>query len=352
MPITLASLSEALNHPFDTIIDVRSPDEYAEDHLPGAINLPALSNAERAEVGTIYKQISPFKARKIGAAYVTQNISHHLKGPLAEHDGSWQPLVYCWRGGQRSGSFTSILQQIGWRADVVQGGYQSYRRLVHQALYVDPVPHRLILLDGYTGTAKTDLLYELRALGLQTIDLEGLANHRGSLLGGMPGGQPSQKGFESKLAAALTQLDPSKPTVLEAESSKIGQLSLPSRLWDAMKHAPRIEITAPEDARSHYLARTYFTDQTDYDDFRKCLQPLRQHRGHSVVEGWEALLADRNHVELVRALITQHYDPSYARSRKRMSHNVVGQCRAESLTPEAIEALAREVAEKIDSQQP
>lgn len=352
MPITLASLSQALNHPFDTIIDVRSPDEYAEDHLPGAISLPVLSNAERAEVGTIYKQISPFRARKIGAAYVTRNISRHLVGPLADHDGSWQPLVYCWRGGQRSGSFASILQQVGWRADVVRGGYQSYRRLVHHALYVDPLPHKIILLDGYTGTAKTDLLHALKALGLQTIDLEGLANHRGSLLGGMPGGQPSQKGFESKLAAALTTLDPAKPTIVEAESSKIGQLSLPSQLWDAMKHAPRIEITAPEDARSHYLARTYFTPDTDHDAFRDNLQPLRQHRGHNVVDGWETLLAERNHVELVRALITQHYDPSYARSRKRGRENVVGQCGTESLTPKAIEALAREVAEKIDSQQP
>ena len=188
MKTSFASLTDILDHGFDTVIDVRSPAEFAEDHVPGAINLPALSNEERARVGTIYVQEAPFKARKIGAALVARNVAGHLDGPMKDMAGSWRPLVYCWRGGQRSGSFASILTQIGWRAEVIEGGYQSYRNLVHDVLYKEAVTHRLILLDGNTGTAKTDILHRLRRLGVQVLDLEGLANHRGSLLGVMAGG--------------------------------------------------------------------------------------------------------------------------------------------------------------------
>jgi len=170
--------------------------EFAQDHIPGAINLAVLNDQERAEVGTIYVQDSPFKARKLGAALVAQNAAVHLKGPLAEMDGGWMPLVYCWRGGQRSGSFASILSQIGWRADVVEGGYRAYRRLVVRALYEDPFIPSVYLIDGNTGTAKTDILKQFEALGGQVIDLEGLAHHRGSLFGGFDDDQPSQKSFE------------------------------------------------------------------------------------------------------------------------------------------------------------
>ncbi len=161
MPIEFTSLKAILNHGFDTVIDVRSPAEFAEDHIPGAINLPALSNEQRAEVGTIYKQISPFDARKIGAGMVIRNVADHIDGPLMEKDGAWQPLVYCWRGGQRSGVFSTLLSEIGWRAQTVKGGYTSFRRLVKANLYDDPLAHRFILLDGYTGTAKTEILPRL-----------------------------------------------------------------------------------------------------------------------------------------------------------------------------------------------
>ena len=140
MPVTLHSLCDLGALPFDQVIDVRSPAEYAEDHLPGAISLPVLSDAERARVGTIYVQEDRFLARKIGAALVARNAAAHIEGPLADRDGGWRPLVYCWRGGQRSGAFTGILQQIGWRAETIAGGYRSYRRLVVAALYDSPFP--------------------------------------------------------------------------------------------------------------------------------------------------------------------------------------------------------------------
>ncbi|SHF10546.1 tRNA 2-selenouridine synthase [Loktanella atrilutea] len=331
MPQTFQSLRDLMAHGFDTVIDVRSPAEYAEDHIPGAINLPALSNDQRAEVGTMYKQVSAFDARKIGAAMVARNVADHVDGPLAHHDGAWQPLVYCWRGGQRSGSFSSILQQIGWRADTIKGGYQTYRRLVHDALYLDPVPHRLILLDGYTGTAKTALLHLLAERDVQILDLEGLAAHRGSLLGGVAGGQPAQKGFESKLAQALSALDPDRPTIVEAESSKIGQIVLPKQIWARMTAAPRINVKAPLAARAAYLTQAYADIIADPNALRARLQPLRNLRGHAVVDDWEAMLDAGDFEGLATSLMDRHYDAAYARSRRVDDREWLGEVTADSL---------------------
>ena len=290
MSLKFASLPDLYAHGFDTVIDVRSPAEHAEDHLPGALSMPVLSNEERAEVGTIYVQQSPFLARKLGAALVFRNAANHIEQRLSHHEGGWRPLVYCWRGGQRSGSFTWMLQQIGWRAEVIDGGYRTYRRLVKRYLYDDPLPHRLIALEGYTGTAKTDLLAILQARGVQVLDLEGLANHRGSLLGERPGGQPSQKAFESELAAQLCGLDPARPVVVEAESSKIGERILPPSVWNALKSAPRIEVVAPIDARTAYLTRAYDDILSDGARLKDRLTPLRLYRGHAVVDGWFELI--------------------------------------------------------------
>ena len=347
MPQTYQSLRDLMAHGFDTVIDVRSPAEYAEDRIPGAINLPALSNDQRAEVGTLYKQVSAFDARKVGAAMVARNVADHVDGPLARFDGSWQPLVYCWRGGQRSGSFASILQQIGWRADTIKGGYQTYRRLVHDALYVDPLPHRLILLDGYTGTAKTAILHLLAQRGVQIVDLEGLAAHRGSLLGGVAGGQPAQKGFESGLAQALLELDPDRPTIVEAESSKIGQIVLPKQVWAAMTAAPRIEVTAPLSARASYLTEAYADIIADPVLLRERLQPIRNLRGHEVVNGWEALVDARDFPALAIALMDQHYDAAYARSRKVDDRTWLGEVHAETLDAAGRERAADALAALI-----
>jgi tRNA 2-selenouridine synthase len=322
MTTTFKSLSDILNHGFDTLIDVRSPAEFDEDHIPGAINLPALTNEERAKVGTLYVQDSPFNARKLGAALVARNVAAHLEGPLKDHLGSWRPLVYCWRGGQRSGSFGAILTQIGWRAHVVEGGYQTFRGLVHGTMYEQPVPHRLILLDGNTGTAKTDILHRLDRLGVQVLDLEGLANHRGSLLGGMDGGQPTQKGFETAVAVALARLDPTRPVIIEAESSKVGKRIVPPMLWAAMKAAPRVEIDAPLEARATFLAQAYNDIGGDIDGLRAKLEILRRHRG-SVVDGWLKLLDARAVEPLARALMEDHYDPTYRSSRKRHGPDVL-----------------------------
>ena len=348
MPKTFDTLAALLDHGYDAVIDVRSPAEFAEDHLPGAINLPVLSDTERAKVGTIYKQVSAFDARKVGAALVSRNAADHIAGPLKGFDGGWRPLVYCWRGGQRSGSFTSILQQIGWRADVIAGGYQTYRRLVHGAMYDVPLPHRMVLLDGNTGTAKTDILARLAAFDVQIVDLEGLAGHRGSLLGDIPEGQPSQKQFESLLASAFARLDPHKITVVEAESSKIGKRVIPPTVWAQMIAAPRIQIDASLAARAGWLVAAYAEVISDRQRLRGQLDFLRRHRGHETVNRWVALLESGDHIGLAAALMADHYDPAYAKSRANHRHDVIATLHAETLDREGRAAMTEQIKQILD----
>ncbi len=342
MGFELTDLTTLAEAGFDAIIDVRAPSEFAEDHLPGAINLPVLSDEERAVVGTIYKQESPFQARKIGAALVAKNAARHIEGPLAELEGKWRPLVYCWRGGQRSGSFATILAQIGWRVEILNGGYKSYRRKVVDCLYERAFAHELILLDGNTGTAKTEVIARLSARGVQVIDLEGMAGHRGSALGGQ-GVQPAQRAFESRLAEVISQLDPSRPVVLEAESSRIGRLNLPPALFDAMKTARRIEIEAPAEERAAYLCRAYADLVADTGDLIERLGWLTSLQGRERVASWIELAKDGKHQALAADLIHTHYDPRYAKARGRRceAFTVV---RTERLDDAGIDSLADQIA--------
>ena len=347
MALTFATLDDFFAHGYDTVIDVRSPSEFAEDHVPGAISLPVLDDEERARVGTIYKQQSPFLARKLGAALVFRNAAGHLERSLSHHEGGWRPLVYCWRGGQRSGSFAWMLKEIGWRAETVQGGYRSYRRLVNAYLYDDPLPHRFVLIDGNTGTAKTDLLQVLKRRGWQVLDLEGAANHRGSLLGGM-GDQPSQKGFETVLAGALTGMDPGRVVLVEAESSKIGERIVPPSVWERMKQAPRIGIEAPMAARVGYLLEAYDDVLSDGARLEQLLWHLRAVRGHEVVDGWLGHIASGDKAALTQALMAQHYDPAYAKSRKAIGGDPVALVQARALDAAGIEAVASDVEAALE----
>ncbi|TCO74195.1 tRNA 2-selenouridine(34) synthase MnmH [Rhodovulum euryhalinum] len=352
MPVTLCNLTDLPDLEFDEIIDVRSPAEYAEDHIPGALSLPVLSNEERARVGTIYTRESPFKARKIGAALVARNAAHHIETALADRPKSWRPLVYCWRGGQRSGSFALILRQIGWRADTVEGGWRSYRQLVQAALYDTPWPSPVVMLDGDTGTAKTEVLGLLAAAGVQVIDLEGLANHRGSLFGAMEGGQPAQKGFETALAMARAALDPARPVVVEAESSKIGRIGLPPALWEAMKAAPRLELSAPLDARAAYLARRYRDLTEDPARLVATIEALAPQHPRERIEAWRALAAAGAFEALAAGLMADHYDLRYARQRARFDDRPLRQVRLDRLDPDALAAALPGIVAEIAALSP
>ena len=331
MALKLTSLAALAALPFDTVIDVRAPSEYAEDHIPGAINLPVLSDAERATVGTIYVQQDRFLARKTGAALVARNAAAHLEGSLADKDGGWRPLVYCWRGGQRSGSFASILAQVGWRVELIEGGYKSYRRLVVSALYDAPLPHRLILLDGGTGTAKTRVLARLAGAGAQVIDLEEMAAHRGSLLGGRPGGQPAQKAFESRLAMALARLDPARPVFVEAESNKIGRLILPPSLWQAMMAADHVTLDAPLAARARYLCRAYADLLADVDLLCAKLAHLKTYHGAERIDLWQSMARAGDFEALAADLVARHYDPRYIKAQSRQGRAPLAQIALDGL---------------------
>ena len=298
------------------IIDARAPLEFAQDHLPGAVNLPVLSDAERAQVGTIYKQVSPFDARKLGGAMVAANAARHIAGPLAGFGGGWRPLVYCWRGGQRSGAFATILAQIGWRVGRIEGGYKAWRALVVARMQA-PVTAPVVVLDGNTGSAKTEILTRLAARGHQVIDLEGLANHRGSLFGGMPGGQPSQKLFESRLAMALEGIDPTRPLLLEAESSRIGDINLPRGIWAAIIAAPRLRLAVPLAARAAYIARSYADAAADPARVAEIIESLRPLHPTDRIEGWLRMIDAGDWQGLSAGLMRDHYDPRYEKHRAR-----------------------------------
>lgn len=346
MPVTLSCLNAPASLGFDEIIDARAPAEYAEDHIPGAINLPVMDNHERARIGTIYKQDSPFQARKQGAAILARNVAAHLDTTLATRPKGYRPLLYCWRGGQRSGAFALILRQIGWQAETIEGGYRSWRGLVHKALYKTPWPTPLVVLDGNTGTAKTALLARLRAQGTQTIDLEALANHRGSIFGAMTGGQPAQKGFETRLAAAMTALDPTRPVVIEGESAKIGAISLPSTLWQAMINAPRIFLSVPLPVRAAFLSHTYGDIIADPDRLQAHIRALAPMHARARIEQWRDLIAAGHFSTLAAELMAHHYDPRYARHRARFDHIRQAAITLQSLDDTALDQAARQIAEQ------
>ena len=317
MTLTLTRVLDPAFAGFDDIIDVRAPAEFAEDHLPGAINLPVLSDDERARVGTIYKQVSPFDARKIGGALVAANAARHIAGPLADRGGSWKALIYCWRGGQRSGSFETILGQIGWRVNRIDGGYKTWRRLVVDLVQNGRVPSPVVVLDGNTGSAKTAILGRLAARGVQVVDLEALANHRGSLFGAMPGGQPSQKLFESRLALAIEALDPSRPVVVEAESSRIGNLSVPKAVWQAICAAPRIQLDVPVEERAKFTADSYRAMLADPAQIAAIVAAMTTLHPAERIAEWLKQVETGDWNGLALGLLRDHYDPRYRRHRAR-----------------------------------
>lgn len=300
---------------FDSLIDVRTPLEFADDHLPGAINAPVLSNGERAAVGTMYKQVSPFEATRYGAALVAKNIAGHLETLFADRPINWKPLIYCWRGGKRSAAMTTWFRMIGWKACQLEGGYKVYRHHVLEQLQTLPESFSFRVLAGLTGSGKTRLLRALADCGAQTLDLEDLARHRGSLLGALPDeAQPSQKGFDTRLLQALEKLDPARPVFVEAESRKIGQLQLPDALMRTLADSECIRVEADIDDRVAFLCEDYATLFDAPEQFRNLLSCLVGQHGHQVVGHWHALIDANEKATLFRELIEQHYDPAYRRS--------------------------------------
>ncbi len=341
---TLEQLSELSS--FDQIIDVRSPGEFAEDHIPGSINCPVLDNRQRIEIGTLYKQASPFEAKKLGAAYVSTNIARHLQALFLDRPKNWRPLIVCWRGGQRSGAMTHVFRRIGWDAYQLEGGYKAYRRLVVEELAERPRKLQFKVLCGATGSAKSRILQAIGRRGEQVLDLEELACHKGSVLGVLPdSAQPSQKMFESRLLTALRALDADQPVYVEAESRKIGSLQVPAALIETMRGGECVTIEASFAARVDFLLRDYDYFLLAPEQLNACLHPLRKLQSAETLLRWQSYVRDAQWRALVSELLELHYDPLYSRSQTR---NYGGFATPElftsdDLTPAGVEALALRV---------
>ncbi len=305
--------------PHDAVIDARSPAEFAEDHLPGAVNWPVLGDEERRVVGTLYKQVSPLQARKVGAALVARNIAAHVERELPDKPREWRPLVYCWRGGQRSGALAWFLSQIGFRTLQLAGGYKAFRTIVSADLQALPARHDFRVVAARTGSGKTRLLHALAAEGAQVLDLEALACHRGSVLGGLPGRpQPSQKAFDTGVWGVLRGFDPARPVFVESESARIGRLTVPEALLRRMREHGRIVRVQMEDAaRVQLLLQEYGFFADDPEGFCRLIQALTELRGHAVVQRWQMMARTGQWPSLFAELMAQHYDPLYERSLQR-----------------------------------
>lgn len=332
---------------FTEIIDVRAPGEFAEDHLPGAINLPVLNDAERKHVGTLYKN-DPFAARRLGAAMISANAAKHLEGPLSEKDKTYAPLVYCWRGGMRSNSLAHILRSIGWRARIIEGGYKAFRKFVGDDLdrLLSNSHLKLIVLAGPTGVAKTRMLHTLRELGEQVLDLEGLANHRGSVLGLTPDtSQPSQKHFETQLWRTLQEFDLTKPIFTEAESNRIGKIHCPPALWRQLGQGRIFELELPIEKRAEFLLDDYphFADQPEH--LKNLLDKLIKLRGHEQVRLWHEQIDAGEWPEFVMSVLVDHYDLVYRRAGDEKSNYPAPEKNVPlaDFTPEHLKAAAKQI---------
>jgi len=349
MPLLSISATEAIARldDFDTLIDARSQSEYAEDRVPGAVNWPSLTDEERKLVGTEYKQVSPFVAKKRGAALVARNIAAHIEREVFDKPKDWQPLVYCWRGGKRSASLALVLDQIGFKVHLLEGGYREYRRAVMADLEQLPSRFNYHVVCGKTGSGKSRLLHALRELGAQVLDLERLANHRGSVLGLVPGSpQPSQKQFDSRVWDALRRFDPARPVWIESESKKVGELRVPEGLVERMRVSPCLRIELPIAARVALLMEDYDFFVKDVPAFCERLDALRALRGNEVVNAWQQSAKDGRIEEVVCELLVKHYDPVYLQSMQR---NFAAFNAAELIEPddgsrEVLASLARRLA--------
>ncbi|MDD5179880.1 MAG: tRNA 2-selenouridine(34) synthase MnmH [Gallionellaceae bacterium] len=301
-------------HEFDEVVDVRSPSEYAEDHIAGAVNCPVLDDAERVRVGTLYQQ-SPFEAKKIGAALVARNIARHLENNWQDKPKSWHPLIYCWRGGQRSNAMTHILRQIGFAAERLDGGYKSYRHHVLEQLQTLPARFSFRVICGLTGSGKSRLLAVLQQAGAQVLDLEEIARHRGSVLGDMPDeAQPAQKGFDSQVLDRLESFAPALPVYVESESKKIGRLRVPDALIQAMRVSPCLRLESPVAVRVALLREDYAHFLHDPALLRRQLERLNGMYSNELLAHWHALCGAQAWDEFIAELLVRHYDPAYSKS--------------------------------------
>lgn len=288
------------------VIDVRSPAEFAHAHVPGAVSIPLFDNEERARVGTTYKQIGRDEAVLQGLDVVGPKLAGFVRQvrELAAYGDDM--LVHCWRGGMRSGSFAWLLETSGFRVATLQGGYKAYRQEVLQAF---EQPQNIVILGGKTGSAKTDVLAQLQQRGEQVIDLEALANHKGSSygrIGQLP--QPTSEQFENLLYQQWTQLDPTRRVWIEDESRSVGVCFVPPGLWQQMRTAPVVFLDVDLEQRVDYLVDTY--GQFPHEELLEATDRLKKRLGNDRHQLAMQAIERRDYAEVTRITL-QYYDKAY-----------------------------------------
>lgn len=309
---------------YDAIIDARTPREFAEDHIPGAINLPVVDNDEYAHTGTMHRS-DTHTAYIYGVAASLNRLSHYTATVLPTFPRGSRILVYCFRGGKRSKLWYDTLTSVGsFKAEKLEGGWKAYRAWVIEQLGDLPKRLRFVVLCGSTGVGKTRLLSRLAQRGAQVLDLEAMASHRGSVIGYLPSTpQPTQKWFDSMLRQKLQGFDATQPIFVESESRKIGRIQLPESLFLQIRQSPCIGIEASMPERVRVWMEDYGHFRSDPDGFVARLDRLRRIAGHAEVNAWIDLVRDGQFAECFERLMVNHYDPLYLRSMRHWQERML-----------------------------
>jgi tRNA 2-selenouridine synthase len=308
MRINYITVEEALTQDKFQFVDVRSPKEFHEASIPGAINIPLLNDHERELIGTIYCQFSPEQARLAGINLVTPKIPQ-LISSISKIQEPNKIIFYCWRGGLRSQSMAKLCLENGLEILVLKGGYKAYRRQVN-FYWNKPFLQKVVMLHGLSGVGKTCLLNQLAEMGITTVDLEGLANNRGSVFGQIHGGvQPSQKDFEAVFFNICSKLDNTELIVVECENKRIGDVHIPKNFDIAMKSGYKIHLYADLEARIKRIIEDY--GYVEISVLKEKIILFTKRLGKKRVSQIVELLEQRQLAEVVRILLVEYYDPMY-----------------------------------------
>ena len=295
------------------LIDLRTPKEYEQGHIPGAINLPLFTNEEHQQIGTLYKQTSVEAAKKLGVQYIATRLPE-LFTEITRHLPKRQVVVYCKSGGYRSQSVTGWLNGLGEKVNRLEGGYQGYRQTIIQGIENKVPMFQFVTLNGFTGVGKTAILKELQNQGAQVLDLEGLANHRGSNFGSIGlGKQPSQKMFESALYEQLETFSPGIVFV-ESESSKIGTVFVPNCLREAYTHSPyQVRVHSTIEDRVDRIYQDYIEHHDSHfnQEVQAALEALHRYISDEAIQHMEQQLAQGHYRQVIEALMVHYYDRRY-----------------------------------------
>ena len=309
MPIKV-TVEKALQIPNAQFIDTRTPKEFKEDHLPNAVNIPILSNEERAVVGTLYKQVSKETAIEKGIEFFSEKMPHFMKEISKYKDKTL--IIHCWRGGMRSRTVTALLESLNYNVFQLEGGYKAYRAFLREKIENYNLKARIVLLCGMTGTGKTELLQQFK----NSVDLEGLAQHRGSLYGGIGLNPVNQKRFENLLWQKLETLKNEKYIIVEGESKRIGNCIIPAFFWKSMKKGIIVEVKRTIEKRANAIIKEYLKNTKNIEEIKKVTMSLQRNISKKDKENVVKLLDKKQYQQAVIILLEKYYDILYTHTLK------------------------------------